>query len=436
MLREIVENLLHNLGGRSEVDRYLAEYRDGDSCTVVKVGGGLIADDLDELATALALIHHVGLRPVVIHGAGPQLTTAMEQSDIQSGWKDGLRVTTPEVLSVAAQVFQNVGIELSDAIESKGAMTRRLTSGVFKATPVSDQGLGLVGEVTGINSDAILNAIERDRMPILAPLATTSAGQLLNINADTAARAMAQWRCSRKVLFLTPTGGILDSEGRVISAINCEVDLDELLISGSVSGGMARKLIEIRDLLDDLEIDASVSITSPDKVARELFTHKGSGTLVRRGTMIVDHVGTNNLDLAKLNRLLERSFAKTVVKGFADSLNDAYIHLGGDYIAVAIVRAENGIAYLDKLALGPEAQGIGLGIALWSRLKEQYEKLYWRSKPSNPANKFYLSRADGMYRNDDWLVFWCGLVNRQEIEQCIDAALKREATFQEEDLNV
>ena len=70
MLRDIVVNLLHNLGGRSEVDRYLSEYAEGKRCTVVKVGGGLIQDDLEELASALALLHHVGLRPVVIHGAG------------------------------------------------------------------------------------------------------------------------------------------------------------------------------------------------------------------------------------------------------------------------------------------------------------------------------------------------------------------------------
>ena len=69
MLRDIVVNLLHNLGGRSEVDRYLSEYAEGKRCTVVKVGGGLIQDDLEELASALALLHHVGLRPVVIHGA-------------------------------------------------------------------------------------------------------------------------------------------------------------------------------------------------------------------------------------------------------------------------------------------------------------------------------------------------------------------------------
>ena len=222
MLRDIVVNLLHNLGGRSEVDRYLSEYAEGKRCTVVKVGGGLIQDDLEELASALALLHHVGLRPVVIHGAGPQLTAEMESAGIEPEWHDGLRVTTPKVLAAATKVFGEVGTELADALEAKGVRTRRLTNGVFHATPTETPGLGLVGEITGLDGEAIATAIERDRMPIIAPIGTTEDGQLLNVNADTAARAMATWRRSQKVIFLTPTGGILNPHGKVIPAVNCE----------------------------------------------------------------------------------------------------------------------------------------------------------------------------------------------------------------------
>jgi acetylglutamate kinase len=432
MLRDIVVNLLHNLGGRSEVDRYLSEYAEGKRCTVVKVGGGLIQDDLEELASALALLHHVGLRPVVIHGAGPQLTAEMESAGIEPEWHDGLRVTTPKVLAAATKVFGEVGTELADALEAKGVRTRRLTNGVFHATPTETPGLGLVGEITGLDGEAIATAIERDRMPIIAPIGTTEDGQLLNVNADTAARAMATWRRSQKVIFLTPTGGILNPHGKVIPAVNCEQDLDEMLLDGTINGGMARKLIEIRDLLSELDVDASVSITSPAKVARELFTHQGSGTLVRMGTPIVDLKGGGQLDQAKTTTLLERSFGKTLKDGFFDRLGDADVHLGGDYTAIAIVRSTTiGVDYLDKLALGPEAQGIGLGASMWNRLREQHPKMFWRSKPTNPVNKWYLSRADGMHRDGEWLVFWYGLENHEEINACIAEALGQEATFHE-----
>lgn len=432
MFREIVVNLLHNLGRRSEVDRYLAEYQTGDSCTVVKVGGGLIESDLEELSSALALLHHVGLRPVVIHGSGPQLTAAMKAEGTEPTWHDGLRVTTPQVLSIAMRVFQRVGTELADAIETKGVRTRRMTSGVFRARRSASPELGLVGEIESVDREAVEQAIERNRLPILAPVATTHDGQLLNVNADTAARAMALSRQSRKVLFLTPTGGILDQRGEVIPAVNCELDLDELLASGRVSGGMARKLIEIRELLEELDVNASVSITSPAKVARELFTYQGSGTLVRRGTPIRDFLGVEEIDRERLTGLLERSFGKPLDPAFSNSLGEARIHLGGDYIAVAIVREGGAAAYLDKLAIGAEAQGIGLGASMWNRLRERYTRLYWRSRPDNPVSQWYLSRADGMHRTEDWLVFWYGIDDRVAIDACIEAALAQPVTFRDE----
>ena len=433
MLREIVVNLLHNLGRRSEVDRYLAEYEQGNSFTVVKVGGGLIESDLEELSSALALLHHVGLRPVVVHGAGPQLTAEMRAEGIEPAWQDGLRVTTPEVLSVAMKVFQRVGTELADAVETKGVATRRMTSGVFRARRSDSPGLGLVGEIESVDREAVEHAIGRNRLPILAPVGTTADGQLLNVNADTAARAMAAWRHSRKVLFLTPTGGILDEHGEIIPAVNCELDLDEMLESGRVSGGMARKLLEIRDLLGDLDVNASVSITSPAKVARELFTYQGSGTLVRRGTPIRDLRGIAELDPERLTDLLERSFGKALHQAFLATLDEAHIHLGGDYKAVAIVRDGEPAAYLDKLAIGAEAQGIGLGASMWNRLRERHPRLYWRSRPENPVNTWYLPRAGGMHRTSEWLVFWYGIDGRAAIDACIEDALGRPVTFRDKE---
>ena len=108
------------------------------------------------------------------------------------------------------------------------------------------------------------------------------------------------------------------------------------------------------------------------------------------------------------------------------------MHLGGDYTAIAIVRSTAiGVDYLDKLTLGPEAQGIGLGASMWNRLREQHPKMFWRSKPTNPVNKWYLSRADGMHRDGEWLVFWYGLEKHEEINACIAEALGQEATFHE-----
>ena len=434
MLREIVVNLLHNLGGRAEVDRYLREYTGAGRYAVVKVGGGLIADDLDELASALVFLHHVGLTPVVVHGGGPQLTEELAARSIETAFVDGLRVTTTEVLSAAQRVFQRVGAELADAVDSRGVRARPLPSGVFEAERTARAELGHVGEVTGVLTDAIVRASERGQLPILSPVGTTADGKLLNINADTATRALALGLGASKVIYLTPTGGILDPDGRVIPAVNCTEDLPSMLESGMVSGGMARKLVEIDGLLEKLDEHASVSITSPAKVAQELFTHRGSGTLVRRGRPIRVQTGIGGLDRSRITALLEQSFGRVLDPAYLDSVGDAAVYVGGDYAAIAIVKRRGPGFYLDKLGLSERAQGIGLGASLWNRVRKDHPSLYWRSRWTNPANKWYLGRADGMARVNggarsgvgDWAVFWYGDVDR---DACVRDAVSLGHSF-------
>lgn len=432
MLREIVMNLLHNLGGRAEVDRYLREFTGSGRYAVIKVGGGLIEDDLEELASAIVFMHHVGLTPVVVHGAGPQLTKALEQSEIESRFVDGLRVTTPEVLGAAQRVFQSVGAELSDAIDARGVRARPLSLGVFTADQTANAALGHVGEVVRIDAGSIRRACELGQVPVVAPIGTSAHGQLLNINADTATRALAIELNATKIIYLTPTGGILNPDGRVIPAVNCTEDLEPMLESGLINGGMARKLIEIRDLLDALDEHASVSITSPAKIARELFTHRGSGTLVRRGRPIKIQVGVDGLDTDRIVELLEQSFGRILDPGYIESLAEATIYLAGDYAAIAILKEHRPGWYLDKLGLSERAQGIGLGASLWNRVRRDHPSLYWRSRSTNEANKWYLSRADGMQRAGEWVVFWYGIDSREQIESCIRDALSLGHSFGEQ----
>ncbi len=430
MLREIVINLLHNLGGRAEVDRYLREYTEGGRhFAIVKVGGGLIADDLDEVASALVFMHYVGLTPIVVHGGGPQLTEELAAQQIESKFVDGLRVTTGETLKAAQRVFQRAGATLADAIQAKGCHARPLTTGIIEAIPSPNPELGLVGEVDRVFTEPITRAAEQGQIPIISPVGATAAGQLLNINADTVARALAIEFDAHKVIYLTPTGGILDSEGKVIPAVDCAQDLDTLVNDNIVSGGMARKILEIDELLRSLGDHASVSITTPSKLARELFTYKGSGTLVRRGTPIRRMTGIDSLDRDRVHALLERCFGRHLSPTYLDGVSDSAVYLGGNYTAIAIIKERDAGHYLDKLGISERAQGIGLGASLWNHIRRDYPALYWRSRPDNAANAWYLSRSDGMHRTKDWLVFWYGLESRDAIETCIDDALTFSKSF-------
>jgi acetylglutamate kinase len=309
---DTIVRLLASLGSEREVRQYLQHYAalEDPRFAVIKVGGGLLEGELDALADTLAFLSEVGLHPVVVHGAGPQLTAALEEAGIEPRFVDGHRVTTPEVLEVARRVFHEANLSLVDALVARGSHARPLTSGVIEAVPSSDDRLGLVGEVQRVHTGSIESSARAGYLPVIAPLGETGGGQILNVNADVVTRSVARAVQPRKVVFLTQTGGLLDETGRVLPAVNLAEDYDRLMAEPWVQGGMRLKVQEIKALLDDLPVSSSVSITSPRHLARELFTHKGAGTLLRRGEAVERHEAFADVDTERVRGLLEDCFGR------------------------------------------------------------------------------------------------------------------------------
>ncbi len=429
---DIIINLLHNLGSRREIEQYLASFSGVESArfAVVKVGGGILESSLDELASALAFLWRVGLCPVVVHGAGPQLNAALEEQGLSCDWIDGQRVTTPEILSVARRVFQEEGARLADALSRMDVRARPITSGVFEAARSDVAGLGFVGKVRRVDTDVIRNAIDSGHLPIVSPLGETGSGQILNINADIATRELTLALQPRKVVFLTPTGGLLDDRGRVIPAVNLAEDYDRLSEEPWVQGGMALKLAQISELLSDLDERASVSITSPEHLAQELFTHRGNGTLIRSGVRIRVVEDAGEIDMDRLREVIDASFGKTLRADAFETHAIERVLLAGDYTAAAVLSRGGVASYLDKFAVTAQAQGTGIGASLWRTLTETTGRMFWRSRSGNAVNPWYFERADGMHRTDDWVVFWRGLRGRGEVDEAISHALSREDSFE------
>jgi len=423
--RSVIVRLLSNLGSSREVSQYLKEFSGApaEKFAVIKVGGGIIEDDLDNLASALTFLHQVGLFPIVIHGAGPQLNCALEEAGIETESRGGMRITSERVLDVARRTFQTVGMKLVRALEELGTRAMPIHSGVFEADFLDRDSLGFVGEVKKVHLESIRMSIGFGQLPILACLGETSGGQILNINADLAARELALAVQPYKIIFLTPTGGLLDERQRIISAINLAEDYDTLIAQPWVHGGMKLKLEQIKSLLDRLPHSSSVSITSPDHLAKELFTYQGSGTLIRRGERIDVFKSFDSIDRARLRGLLEACFGRALKDDYFESRDLSRLYLAESYRATAIMTIEHGTPYLDKFAVTAEAQGVGLGGSLWSRLRRDYPTLFWRSRSGNPINTWYFQQAQGSYRTSEWVVFWCGMDSYDQIRACVEHAL-------------
>lgn len=419
--RQTIIRLLSSMASAKEISQYVKRFSqlDAKRFAVVKVGGAVLRDDLEALTSSLSFLQEVGLTPIVVHGAGPQLDEEMTAAGIEKQTVNGLRITSPEVLAIVRKVFLQQNLALVEALQESGARATSIVSGVFEAEYLDQQTYGLVGEVKRINQSPIEASLKAGSIPVIASLGETVGGQILNINADFAANELVQVLQPYKIIFLTGTGGLLDDKGAVIDSINLSTEYDELMAQPWINGGMRVKIEQIKDLLDKLPLTSSVSITKPAELAKELFTHKGSGTLVRRGERVLRFDSWEGVDLERMRVLIESSFGRTLVADYFENTKPHRIYISENYRTALILTREEGFAYLDKFAVLDDAQGEGLGRAVWHVMREENPQLFWRSRHNNQVNIFYYAESDGCYKQEKWKVFWYGIEDFADIERCV-----------------
>ena len=431
--RQTIVRLLSSMGSAKEISQYLKRFSQLDAArfAVVKVGGAVLRDDLEALTSSLAFLQDVGLTPIVIHGAGPQLDLELAAAGIEKRTVGGLRVTSPEALAVVRRVFHAQNLKLVEALQAQDARATSIVSGVFEADYLDRDGLGLVGAVQRVDIAPIQASLQAGSIPVIASLGETVGGQILNINADFAANALVQVLQPYKIVFLTGTGGLLDEQGRVIDSINLSTEYEHLMAQPWIDGGMRVKLEQVKQLLDGLPPASSVSITRPAELAKELFTHKGSGTLVRRGERVLQAASWNELDLPRLRDLVESAFGRRLAADYFERTALLRAYVSENYRAAVILTDEGGDTYLDKFAVLDEAQGEGLGRAVWQVMREQTPRLFWRSRRGNPVNAFYFAECDGCIKQPRWKVFWYGFSGFDDIARCVEHCRTRPATLEE-----
>lgn len=429
--RKTIVRLLSAMGSAKEIQQYLKRFSqlDAKRFAVVKVGGAVLRDELADLTSSLTFLQQVGLTPIVLHGAGPQLDEELAAAGIEKQTINGLRVTSPKALAIVRKVFQQQNLRLVEALQSMETRATSVPSGVFTSGYLDQDTYGLVGKVQSINLAPIEASLRAGSIPVIASLGETAEGQILNINADFAANELVRVLQPYKIVFLTGTGGLLDGEGRVIDSINLSTEFEHLMAQPWINGGMRLKIEQIADLLADLPLTSSVSITRPSELAKELFTHKGSGTLVRRGEKVLTFTSWEGIDLARMRELIESSFGRTLVPDYVERTRPYRIYVSENYRAAMILTEEDGLAYLDKFAVLDEAQGEGLGRAVWLVMREENPRLFWRSRHGNNVNPFYDAECDGSLKQPRWKVYWYGIDDFDTIGRCVAHCAARQPTL-------
>ncbi|PON14051.1 acetylglutamate kinase [Candidatus Entotheonella serta] len=265
---------------------------------VVKYGGHAMIDDAmrSSFARDIVLLKCVGMHPIVVHGGGPQIGDVMQRLGIQSNFIDGLRVTDAATMDVVDMVLggklnqeivatlnlhggQAIGLSGKDANlirATKKYLYRETEPGV--APERVD--IGLVGEVTAINTSIIHTLDEQGCIPVIAPTGVGDQGESYNINADTVAGNIAGALKAEKVLFLTDVEGIQDRDGKLLSTLNTQ-DVQSLKKEGVIAGGMLPKVDACLQAMEQgVGKSHIVDGRVPHAVLLELFTDRGVGTQI------------------------------------------------------------------------------------------------------------------------------------------------------------
>ena len=264
-----------------------------DRIVVVKYGGNAMTDDILKTAFAddMVFLRNCGIHPVVVHGGGPQISAMLQRLGIAGDFKGGFRVTTPEVLDVARMVlFGQVGRELVNLINTHGPYAvgitgedARLFTAVRRSVLVDgvQTDIGLVGDVERVNTEAILDLIGTGRIPVVSTIAPDADGVVHNINADTAAAALAQALGAEKLLMLTDVEGLYTDWPDRDSLVS-EIDTETLTgLLPRLEAGMVPKIEACPRAVEGGVPSAHVIDGRVEHcVLVELFTDEGTGTKV------------------------------------------------------------------------------------------------------------------------------------------------------------
>jgi acetylglutamate kinase len=273
---------------------YIARWR--NRVVVIKYGGnalaGALAGDGAEAAAVasfaadVVLMRSVGMRPVVVHGGGPQIGALLARLGKETRFVDGLRVTDSDTLDVVRMVLLGqVNPDLVAAINVHGPLAVGLSGadGRLLTTRIADPELGFVGEVVAVNPAVVLQLLDQALVPVIATVGSDPAGQAHNVNADVAAGAIAEALGASKLIYLTDVEGLrrrVDDPGSLVSTLTVS-ELEALIGGGAVTAGMIPKagscLAAVRNGVGQAHIlDGRV----PHALLLEIFTDLGVGTMV------------------------------------------------------------------------------------------------------------------------------------------------------------
>jgi len=266
-----------------EVKNYLEKYN--DEYIVIKCGGSVLVDQnlFDNFINDISILNKLGFMPILIHGGGKKISIKLNEAGIESNFINGLRVTDEKSINIVEEVLNIFNKEITDALKNNGCDSQGITNKQNNILMVEQENekLGYVGTPKEINQSIIERIVKEKKVPVIAPLGLDKNNQVFNINADTAAGAIAKILNARRLIIMSDVEGVLDNNKKLISEINTD-KINELIKNETISGGMIPKIKNCLDVASNgvkgvCIIDGRLN----HSILFELLSNAGSGTLIR-----------------------------------------------------------------------------------------------------------------------------------------------------------
>ena len=265
------------------VQKYIKKYK--NEKIVIKYGGNVLIDRnvFNNFISDINVLNRLGLSIIVVHGGGPRIKRELDKKKIVSKFINGLRVTDKNIIDTVEEVLIEFNKDIVSSLKklgSEAASFHSKTENIIEVKPEREE-LGFVGIPNKINEILIEEALNENKIPIIAPLGLGHNNQIYNINGDTAASAIAKKLKSRRLILMTNVEGVYDDQKNLISEIK-PFDLENLIKWKVVQGGMIPKIENCVDAVQNgVRGVVILDGRKPHSVLHEIFSDKGSGTLIR-----------------------------------------------------------------------------------------------------------------------------------------------------------
>ncbi|KAN0044984.1 hypothetical protein ACTA71_006511 [Dictyostelium dimigraforme] len=450
------EDFLRSVKDIKDVHNWLRNFSGSASkkIAIVKISRRILDTPygIESAASSLCFMYKFGLYPIVIHGGMNDISKLpisqvvqerrMRSALLKEAIKKngvGCSVLTPDICEIEPFIQPEGNGGGGGGDTSSDLSGDEMEYGQNDILPSG----GLSMKIDSFDYDILTQVLDKGKIPVWDSVCESVDGVDIPINSDITTFELAKRIQPYKILFACNDGGILDSDHKAIPVVYMDQDYQTLIEADHTTNRRRVQLKQMKRIVDNLPSSTTVVVTSIENITHQLlFPRLANGTILKKSednkVLIFDNTNYHNIDMDRLKELIENSFGKMLSTDYFDYLKDSLYRLylcvssDGEYNGCAIVtfKEPDYIPYLCKFCVKKNAQGLGLGDLIWRSLQRDNEKLYWRSRNSNPLNPWYFQRCQGSFRADEsFTIFWYGDDKFEDGSFLVETALSKPVTI-------